>query len=70
MGLRLRRARRSADLTQTQLATLSKVARGNVSRAEHGGNISVQTLLQLARALNMHAADLLDDRPRDDDPLR
>ncbi len=64
MGLRLRAARRAADLTQSQLAALSGVDRGFISRAEHGGNISVLTLWSLARALGMHAADLLDDRPR------
>lgn len=66
MGLRLRRARRSADLTQEKLAALSGVDRGNISRAEHGANISVLTLWHLAQALDMHAADLLDDRPRSD----
>jgi hypothetical protein len=33
---------------------------------ERDANISVQTLWRLARALNMHAADLLDDRPHAD----
>ncbi|MBE8523073.1 helix-turn-helix transcriptional regulator [Amycolatopsis sp. H6(2020)] len=67
MGLRLRAARRSADLTQGELADLSGVDRGYISRAEHGANITVLTLWHLARALNMHAADLLDDRPSGDD---
>ncbi|MFB9686074.1 helix-turn-helix domain-containing protein [Amycolatopsis plumensis] len=61
-GLRLRAARRRADLTQIELAALSGVDRGNISRAEHGGNISLETLWRLAIALNLHAADLLDDR--------
>ncbi|WP_103349881.1 helix-turn-helix domain-containing protein [Amycolatopsis sp. CA-128772] len=66
MGLRLRAARRRADLTQGELAALSGVDRGNISRAEHGGNISLETLWRLAIALDMHAADLVDDRLRGD----
>ncbi|WP_218177716.1 helix-turn-helix domain-containing protein [Amycolatopsis australiensis] len=66
MGKRLRAARRSADLTQVELAALSGVDRGNISRAEHGGNISVLTLWHLASALGLRAADLLDDRPLGD----
>lgn len=67
MGRLLRSARRSADLTQGELAALSGVDRGYISKAEHGdANISVQTLWRLAQALRMHAADLLDDRQRGD----
>ncbi|WP_410593646.1 helix-turn-helix domain-containing protein [Amycolatopsis sp. lyj-23] len=68
MGLRLRAARRRADLTQGELADLSGVDRGYISRAEHGAtNVTVLTLWRLARALKIHAADLLDDRPSSDD---
>ncbi|SFW13425.1 Helix-turn-helix [Amycolatopsis australiensis] len=49
-----------------ELAALSGVDRGNISRAEHGGNISVLTLWHLASALGLRAADLLDDRPLGD----
>ena len=69
MGLRLRAARRRADLTQEELAALSGVDRGYISRAEHGANITVLTLWHLARALKMHAAELLDDRLRGDGQL-
>ena len=67
LGSRLRAARRAADMTQDELAARSGVARGYISQTERGGaNISVLMLWRLARALDLHAADLLDDRPRGD----
>jgi transcriptional regulator with XRE-family HTH domain len=66
VGLRLRAARRKADLTQGELANLSQVDRGYISQAEHGANITLGTLWHLARALNLHPAELLDDRPSGD----
>jgi len=67
LGSRLRAARRAADVTQDELAARSGVGRGYISKTEHGdANPTVLTLWRLARALDMHAADLLRDRPRGD----
>lgn len=65
LGSRLRAVRRAADVTQEELAARSGVARGYISKTEQGRvNITVLKLWDLALALGVHAADLLDDRPR------
>jgi len=55
MGRRLRDRRISADLTQGQLAMRVGVSRQTVTRMESGENISVDSLVRLAMALDAAA---------------
>ena len=53
IGVDLANARRAAGLSQEALADLAAVRQATVSKAEHGGDIQVSTLLQLAAALDL-----------------
>jgi len=47
-------ARKKTGLTQKQLAELTGIAQGDISKIENGnGNPSLKTLKRLARAMNM-----------------
>jgi transcriptional regulator with XRE-family HTH domain len=64
-GARFRAIRRSKDVTQDDLAERTGIARSHLSAMEHGTvNPSLGTLWRIARALDVHVADLLDDRER------
>jgi transcriptional regulator with XRE-family HTH domain len=53
-------ARRRADLSQEQLATLAGLHRTEISLIENGGRIPrVDTLMKLAGALEVSASELL-----------
>jgi len=64
IGARLREARRERSLTQEQLAGLAGISRDLIAKLEQGRRTSarVQTLEQLAAALDIDIADLLGDR--------
>lgn len=53
LGERLRAGRLAANLTQQMLARQSGVSLNTVRNAEDGQNVSVDTLVNLLRALNM-----------------
>lgn len=58
----LRRARRAVGLSQEALAEKAKVDRSYVSRVENGKvSIGVDTLAELARAVNIQPSELLKD---------
>lgn len=60
LGANLRRARRSAGLTQAELAQRAGLGQPAISLIEAGqANPTVQTLQQLADALGCSLADLL-----------
>src|SRR6476620_6310249 len=62
-GNRLREARLSAGLSQSELEELSGIPKARLSRYENGHvEPSIQTLNRLARALNVSEASLLGDQ--------
>jgi transcriptional regulator with XRE-family HTH domain len=61
-GNRLREARISAGLSQSELEDLSGIPKARLSRYENGHvEPSIQTLARLSRALNVSEASLLGD---------
>jgi transcriptional regulator with XRE-family HTH domain len=61
-GKRLREARLSAGLSQSDLEDISGIPKARLSRYENGHvEPSIQTLNRLARALNVSEASLLGD---------
>jgi transcriptional regulator with XRE-family HTH domain len=62
-GNRLREARLSAGLSQSELEELSGIPKARLSRYENGHvEPSIQTLARLSRALNVSEAQLLGDK--------
>ena len=53
IGSLLAVARRTRGLSQTKLAASLKVSNANISRIEHGADLRVSTLVEIARALKM-----------------
>ncbi len=53
IGSLLALARRMRGLSQTELAESLKVSNANISRIEHGADLRVSTLIEMARALKM-----------------
>jgi DNA-binding Xre family transcriptional regulator len=53
IGSLLALARRIRGLSQTELASSLKVSNANISRIEHGADLRVSTLVEIARALKM-----------------
>lgn len=70
----VRAYRRSAGLSQEQLANQSELSLGTIRKVEQGGNVRIETLHAIARALNVRTSQLLaSDQPepvRDEDPNR
>jgi len=61
-GLRLRRLRYDADLSQEQLAFAAELERSYVGQCERGErNISLLNVVKLARAMKVRPAELLAD---------
>lgn len=56
--------RKQANLTQTQLANITGIPQPSIARIESGarqiGAITLETAVKLAKALGIHAEDLLD----------
>src|SRR5438309_6027030 len=62
VGVRLREARSAAGLSQSELEQMSGIPKARLSRYENGHvEPSIQTLVRLARALNVSEASLLGD---------
>jgi transcriptional regulator with XRE-family HTH domain len=62
VGMRLREARSVAGLSQSELEQISGIPKARLSRYENGHvEPSIQTLVRLARALNVSEASLLGD---------
>ncbi len=62
VGMRLREARSAAGLSQSELERISGIPKARLSRYENGHvEPSIQTLIRLARALNVSEASLLGD---------
>lgn len=60
IGNRVRRAREDADLTQEELEDRAGVKRLTIQRIESGAtDARIGWLLRIARALDIHVADLL-----------
>lgn len=59
IGDRVRVRRLHLDMTQERLAELTGIDRSTVQRIEYGSEAKISHLLLLARALRMHARDLL-----------
>ena len=53
LGKRLREQRMSKLMTQTELSTRAGVALGAVKKLESTGKVTVETLVQVARALDL-----------------
>ena len=62
LGARIRDVRVLRRMSQAEVATRAGIHRTRVSQIESGQQLSVETLFRLARALDVHPADLLDDR--------
>ncbi len=59
LGAHLREAREGQRLTLSTLAKLSGVSKGNLSKIEHGGNVTVLTLYRVCFSLGVHPIELL-----------
>jgi XRE family transcriptional regulator, regulator of sulfur utilization len=59
LGARLREIRKGQGLSLPALAKLSGVSKGNLSRIEHGGNVTVATLYRLCWSLGVHPSEAL-----------
>jgi transcriptional regulator with XRE-family HTH domain len=53
IGSLLAIARKMRGLSQTELATMLNVSNANISRIEHGADLRVSTLIEIARALKI-----------------
>jgi len=63
LGQRVRAARTAHGWSQQNLSNRTEIDRANISRIEGGKqNITLEVLWRLANALQLHWADLLDDR--------
>ena len=61
LGENLRRARRRAGLSQEQVAVRASLHRTEIGLLERGGRVArVDTLIQLAGAMSIRPADLLE----------
>jgi len=61
LGDNLRRTRRRAGLSQEQVAIRASLHRTEIGLLERGGRVArVDTLIQLAGAMSVHPAELLD----------
>jgi transcriptional regulator with XRE-family HTH domain len=61
LGDNLRRTRRRVGLSQEQVAIRASLHRTEIGLLERGGRVArVDTLIQLAGAMSVHPADLLD----------
>jgi transcriptional regulator with XRE-family HTH domain len=59
LGANIRAARLKVGLTLPTLSKLSGVSRGNVSKAENGGNITALTLYRLCWSIGIHPTAVL-----------
>ena len=68
MGSRLRYWRCKKGMSQVKLATLSGIRQSRISELENGRHsvesITLRNAARLARALGVHAEDLIDDDER------
>jgi transcriptional regulator with XRE-family HTH domain len=61
LGENLRRTRRRVGLSQEQVAIRASLHRTEIGLLERGGRVArIDTLIQLAGAMSVHPADLLD----------
>ncbi|HEV8555590.1 MAG TPA: helix-turn-helix transcriptional regulator [Actinophytocola sp.] len=66
LGERVRAARTARGWSQQSLSNHTEIDRANISRIEGGKqNITLEVLWRLANVLQLHWADLLDDRIRE-----
>jgi len=57
---RLKKARKASQLTQRELASLTKMDQGHISRLESGGKgVSMEHLQEIARALGVTVSHLI-----------
>jgi transcriptional regulator with XRE-family HTH domain len=72
IGRRVRELRKARDMTQQDLARLSGLLQGNISRLERGDveDVLVSTLTSLARALGVTREELLADAPEGDPAVK
>ncbi|MHA6973654.1 helix-turn-helix domain-containing protein [Levilactobacillus brevis] len=56
------KARKKAKLTQEELANLTGLRRGTITRIENGQNTSVESLERIAKALNMELNITISDK--------
>lgn len=62
LGLNIRHYRHTRHLTQCKLAEMAGCSTNSLSRLEHGTQLpSVSLLFRLARALDCHVHELLED---------
>lgn len=61
LGANIRTSRRKSGLTLPTLSRLSGISKGNVSKAEHGANITALTLYRLCWSIGIHPSDVLPD---------
>jgi len=57
IGDNIRKAR--GGMTQEKLASLSHVSRNTIWKIESGENITLESLINIAKALNVHPSELL-----------
>lgn len=61
-GARVRDIRGLRRMTQETLAERTGMPRSNIAAIERGKNVTLETLHRIARGLDVHWAELLDDR--------
>ena len=61
--LKIKEIAQEKEISQSRLARLADVDNGTMRKAFRNENITLDTLNKIARALNMHPADLFDYEP-------
>jgi transcriptional regulator with XRE-family HTH domain len=62
IGARIRCARIKSGMTLQELQELSGLAKGNLSKIEHGGNPTVHSLILICAAIGIEPAKLFEQR--------
>lgn len=63
VGDRYKRAREDAAVGPVSLADAAGISRNSLHDLETGGNVKLRTFLRAVLALNVHPADMFEDRP-------
>jgi transcriptional regulator with XRE-family HTH domain len=64
----VKKYRRTAGLSQEELAERAELSTGTISKLEQGGNVRMETLHAVARALGVHTSQLM--APDEPEPVR
>jgi transcriptional regulator with XRE-family HTH domain len=61
VGSTIREARRHSGMSLRDLAEVTGLSKGNLSKIENGGNVTIATLYRICRMLDLHPRYVLPD---------